>query len=149
MKNKKQKNTIMICVIVLIVLVVLVIKVLDMKQESDELSLRKHKMGFVTEAQVLYKTAVNKYEEGSKYYARLNGVSCKSNFITNEYYADGIPDGISYYVAFDESGNITKLYIYNDEYKYLKEGTKIEIDDFVIEELESVGNYTLTCEEIE
>lgn len=148
MKNKKQKNIITICVIVLIVLVVLVIKVLDMKQESDELSLRKHKMGFVTEAQILWKYAVNEYKDGDKYYARLNGVSCKSDFIKNKEYSEDKPN-ISYYVSFDELGNITKLYIYNDEYKYLKEGTKIEIDDFVIEELESVGNYTLTCEEIE
>lgn len=93
---------------------------------------------------LIFKTARESYTPGTKYFARINNVSCDNDFET-EYSFHG---KIGYYVEFDEDGNVVKLYAYDDNIKFMHEG-KIIGDDFGFstdeEKYSRVNNFKLDC----
>lgn len=116
---KKNLKYILIGVIVVLLIVILYI----VYKPSDK-DIYMDKSVFLSEIKEVYKTASKQYKEGTKYFGKINNISCDSDINTNLDY-----DNLNYYYSFDDNGNINKIFAYNDKYIFELIKDNITIDD--------------------
>ena len=134
-----DKTKIIIIIICVLVTLITSISIVIYQREY------KKRLAFSSNMGRIYQEAINNYESGISYYAKIDGISCESNFES-----DSINVYISYYIQFDNFGNVIKFYAYDEKYKFEMEKEKISIDDLGFEKImkENVtrrGNFKLSC----
>ena len=134
-----DKTKIIIIIICVLVTLITSISIVIYRRDYKKKSVFSSNMGRI------YQEAINNYESGISYYAKIDGISCESNFES-----DSINVYISYYIQFDNFGNVIKFYAYDEKYKFEMEKEKISIDDLGFEKItkENVtkrGNFKLSC----
>lgn len=97
------------------------------------------KNSFMSRVEVVHKVSLLEYKEGIKSFIKIDGADCNNALESN------IKAQINYYVEFDTLGNIIKIVVYNDKYKYIQEGSEIKKENLNSDKIEKVGDYKLTC----
>jgi hypothetical protein len=133
--KKVNKKTLIITIVAFILFVIVISIVYSYCQRQY-----KRSLGFRHEIEIILYEAKNNYNN-NKYYGRINKNSCESDFESTS-----ISNNCSYYIEFDDSGNVIKFYVYDDEYKYEREDKNITFDNLEISDnISKNKGFKLSC----